>query len=151
MIAEPNETHYEVLGVPRTANQEEIRAAYLKLVALYHPDKHSGNPLQELAAQKLARINAAYEVLSDSRLRAEYDALLDRAGAGARAGGTPRRPIPWFIKVLGGIAIVLLLWRFVRPLVGGIAARSGTPLKLVVVGVLVAGAAFWWLWRRRRR
>jgi hypothetical protein len=151
MTSAPNETHYEVLSVPGTASPEEIRAAYLKLVVLYHPDKHSGNPLQELAAQKLARINAAYEVLSDSRLRAEYDARLAQAGIGARVAGTPRRPIPWWIKGIGAIAVGLVLLLVLRPLLRLIVASSGTPLKLVLVGVLVAGAALWWLRRRRSR
>jgi hypothetical protein len=151
MISESQETHYEVLGVPQSASQEEIRSAYLKLVALYHPDKHSGNPLQDLAQQKLARINVAYEVLSDSKRRAEYDAFLGRAGAGMRAGEAPHQPIHWVFKLLGVVALGLLLVRLIRPLFRFIAARSGTPLKLVIAVALLSGAVYWWLRRRRSR
>jgi curved DNA-binding protein CbpA len=48
---------YEVLGVPRTASQGEIRKAYKKLALLYHPDKTSGE------ADKFSSINAAYDLI----------------------------------------------------------------------------------------
>jgi DnaJ-class molecular chaperone len=67
------ETFYEVLGVDSKATAKEIRAAYLKLVNEYHPDRHQDNPLKELAAQKLVNINQAYQVLSDPKRRAIYD------------------------------------------------------------------------------
>ena len=153
------ETHYDVLEVPRTATQEQIRSSYLELVARYHPDKHSGNPLQELAAQKLAMINAAYEVLSSAARRAEYDGLFDQAGQagasagvrdGVRAGGAGRRPIPWRLKVAGAIVALLLLGPLAR-LAGRVAvAGVSRPLALVIVCALVAGAVFWWGKRRRR-
>lgn len=55
---------YKVLGVSENASQEEIRAAYLKLVKKYHPDKYADNPLKELAGEKLKEINQAYEMLT---------------------------------------------------------------------------------------
>ena len=55
---------YKVLGVSEDASQEEIRAAYLKLVKKYHPDKYVDNPLKELATEKLKEINEAYEMLT---------------------------------------------------------------------------------------
>ena len=55
---------YKVLGVSEDATQEEIRAAYLKLVKKYHPDKYTDNPLKELANEKLKEINEAYEMLT---------------------------------------------------------------------------------------
>lgn len=55
---------YEVLGVKPGASQEEIKSAYRKLVKQYHPDQFRDNPLQELAQQKLAEINEAYNQLS---------------------------------------------------------------------------------------
>jgi curved DNA-binding protein CbpA len=45
---------YSVLGVARTASDSEIRAAYHALVAKYHPDRYQGNPLEDLANEKLA-------------------------------------------------------------------------------------------------
>ena len=65
---------YAVLGVARTATAEEIRAAYLRLAARYHPDQHAGNPLEELASARMAEINRAYELLSDRPRRAAFDA-----------------------------------------------------------------------------
>lgn len=54
---------YSVLGIPRTATDDEIRAAYRELVKKYHPDKYVDNPLADLAAEKMAEINEAYELL----------------------------------------------------------------------------------------
>ncbi|MGL4772389.1 MAG: J domain-containing protein [Clostridium sp.] len=57
---------YEVLGVKPGASQEEIKSAYRKLVKQYHPDKYVDNPLQELAKEKMAEINEAYNMLSSN-------------------------------------------------------------------------------------
>ena len=69
--AEPDP--YSVLGVARTASDSEIRAAYRALVAKYHPDRHQGNPLEELAGARMTEINRAYEILSDPARRAAFD------------------------------------------------------------------------------
>jgi len=60
---------YVVLGVSRSASEEEIRAAYRREMANYHPDKvaHLGTELQELAERKAKAINCAYEELAHSR------------------------------------------------------------------------------------
>ena len=55
---------YEVLGIKEGASQEEIKSAYRKLVKKYHPDQYGDNPLKELAQEKLAEINAAYDTLT---------------------------------------------------------------------------------------
>lgn len=55
---------YEVLGVPKTATQEEIKTAYKKLAKQYHPDRYIGNPLADLAAEKFKEINEAYDTLT---------------------------------------------------------------------------------------
>ncbi len=56
---------YATLGVERGASPDEIRAAYRRSVAQYHPDKvaHLGKEFQEMAHQKLIAIQQAYEVL----------------------------------------------------------------------------------------
>lgn len=56
---------YTLLGVERGASPDEIRTAYRRLVAQYHPDKvsHLGREFQEMAHQKLIAIKQAYEVL----------------------------------------------------------------------------------------
>ncbi|MBI2263313.1 J domain-containing protein [Candidatus Berkelbacteria bacterium] len=60
--------HYKTLGVSKNASQDEIKRAYRRLALKYHPDK--AGKAQE---QKFKEINAAYQVLSDSKKRAEYD------------------------------------------------------------------------------
>lgn len=58
---------YEVLGVSETASNEEIRAAYLKLVKKYHPDRYQDNPLKNLADEKLKQVNQAYDIITKQR------------------------------------------------------------------------------------
>ena len=60
MINDP----YEVLGVSRNASQDEIKKAYLELVKKYHPDKYQGNPLADLAEEKLQEVNEAYNMIA---------------------------------------------------------------------------------------
>ncbi|HWH00094.1 MAG TPA: molecular chaperone DnaJ [Pilimelia sp.] len=79
--------YYGILGVSRTASDDEIKRAYRKLARQYHPDV---NPDAE-AAEKFKDINAAYEVLSDDRKRQIVDLggdpLAPGGGAGGPAGG----------------------------------------------------------------
>lgn len=55
---------YEVLGIKQGASEEEIKKAYRKLVKKYHPDRYQQNPLYDLAEEKLAEINEAYDYLT---------------------------------------------------------------------------------------
>lgn len=59
--------YYNILGVSRNASPEEIKKAFRKLAHQYHPDKSKGNE------EKFKEINEAYQVLSDSHKRAQYD------------------------------------------------------------------------------
>jgi curved DNA-binding protein CbpA len=90
---------YSVLGVARTASDSEIRAAYHALVAKYHPDRHQGNPLEDLASEKVAAINRAYEILSDPARRADYDSGLQPRATGqpysTAPGSLSRKHIRW--------------------------------------------------------
>lgn len=63
---------YEVLGIKPGASQEEIKSAYRKLVKQYHPDQYRDNPLQELAQQKLAEVNEAYNQLTNGKSSGSY-------------------------------------------------------------------------------
>ena len=54
---------YEVLGVNKNADMDDIKKAYKSLVKKYHPDKYQNNPLADLAEEKLQEINEAYSFL----------------------------------------------------------------------------------------
>lgn len=80
--------YYEVLGVSKSASDDEIKKAHRKLAKQYHPDLNRDNPE---AAEKFKELNEAYEVLSDSSKRAKYDqfgfAGVDPSYGGGGAGG----------------------------------------------------------------
>ena len=63
--------YYNILGVPRTASEEEIKKAYRKLAMQYHPDRNPGK--QKWANEKFKEINEAYGVLGDPKKRKQYD------------------------------------------------------------------------------
>ncbi|XP_008296367.1 dnaJ homolog subfamily B member 2 [Stegastes partitus] len=63
--------YYTILGVPRTASQDDIKKAYRKLALKWHPDKNPDN--KDEAERKFKELAEAYEVLSDKSKRDEYD------------------------------------------------------------------------------
>src|ERR1700759_273153 len=63
--------YYEVLGVPRDADQDSIRRAYRKLARKYHPDLNADSDAEE----RFKELGEAYEVLSDPEKRERYDRL----------------------------------------------------------------------------
>ncbi len=68
---------YSVLGVSKTASDDEIKNAYRALAKKYHPDNYVNNPLADLAQEKMKEINEAYDTI-----------VKMRAGGGNTTGGT---------------------------------------------------------------
>jgi molecular chaperone DnaJ len=72
--------YYKALGVSKGASADEIKKAYRKLARKYHPDANKGDAASE---ERFKEISEAYNVLSDSKRRAEYDEARSLFGAGA--------------------------------------------------------------------
>jgi len=66
--------YYQVLGIDKGANQEEIKKAFRRMASLYHPDHNPQDPKE--VEEKFKEINQAYEVLSDGAKRRQYDRLI---------------------------------------------------------------------------
>lgn len=75
--------YYELLGVPRGANDDELKKAFRKLAHQYHPDKQGGDE------KKFKEINEAYQVLSDAEKRRVYDQVGHSAFKQGASGGGP--------------------------------------------------------------
>jgi DnaJ-class molecular chaperone len=75
--------YYEVLGISKTASADEIKKAHRKLVRKYHPDVNKNNPA---STEKFKEAQEAYDVLSDTQKRQNYDQF---GHAGVNAGAAP--------------------------------------------------------------
>lgn len=74
--------YYDILGVPKSATQDEIKKAFRKKAHQLHPDKKTGDE------KKFKEVNEAYQVLSDTQKRAQYDQFGQTfSGAGSQGGG----------------------------------------------------------------
>lgn len=102
--------HYAVLGVPRRAEHDRIRRAYLEAARRWHPDRYTGSPPAEAeeAERAMRRVNEAWSVLGDRGRRQAYDRQLapgvpapgERAGVDTTDGVTridPRLLDPQFL------------------------------------------------------
>ncbi|RXN24183.1 dnaJ -like protein [Labeo rohita] len=98
---------YQILGVPRTATQKEIKKAYYQMAKKYHPDTNKEDPQ---AKEKFAQLAEAYEVLSDEVKRKQYDTYgsagfdAGQAGAGHQqywGRGSSIDPEELFRKIFG--------------------------------------------------
>jgi DnaJ-class molecular chaperone len=78
--------YYEILGVSKSASDDEIKKAFRKLAVKYHPDK---NPGDKAAEEKFKEVNEAYEVLKDKQKRERYDQFGHAGVNGTAAGGNP--------------------------------------------------------------
>lgn len=102
-----NSDYYAILGVVKSASQEEIKKAYRKLALQYHPDRNKTKEAEE----KFKEITKAYEVLSDPQKRQTYDqfgaAAFEQGGAGAGGpfggfGGFNQGPFSYTYTTNGG-------------------------------------------------
>ena len=85
-------SYYEVLGLPASSSEDEIRRAYRRLALKSHPDKEGGD------SERFKILSEAYEVLGDAEKRATYDRL---GKAGVHGGGTGPSPEELFRQVFG--------------------------------------------------
>ena len=113
-MAAPPSTHYDALRLPRGASAQDVRAAYRRLAREHHPDRAGAD------GEAMARINQAYQVLSDPGQRTRYDQRLDALppprvpGRVVLPGDRRRRRLAWAAAGLtavlaGGLAAATLL------------------------------------------
>jgi len=82
-------THYALLGLDQGASAEDVKRAFRREIARYHPDKvqHLGTEFQEIAATRAAELTEAYRILMDPGERAAYDAALASGPARSPSAG----------------------------------------------------------------
>jgi hypothetical protein len=89
--------YYDLLTIERTASSDDVKRAFRREIARYHPDKvqHLGPEFQEIAATRAAELTEAYRILMDAGLRQRYDESLDHGTAAPlrqEPETAPRRP-----------------------------------------------------------
>jgi molecular chaperone DnaJ len=118
--------YYKALGVPKDADQADIKKAYRKLARTYHPDANKGDAASE---EKFKEISEAYDVLSDETKRREYDEARTLFGSGGfrvPRGGAGGNGVPFDLSDLFGGA-----GGGIGDLFGGIfrGGRGGVPTR----------------------
>ncbi len=78
---------YQILNIPPTATDEEVKRAYRNLARKYHPDNYHDNPLADLAQEKMKEINEAYDQIQKQRKAASAASQSYSYGAGGYGDG----------------------------------------------------------------
>ena len=92
--------YYEILGIPKTATEEEIKRAYRRLAHQYHPDKNGGDD------KKFKEINGAYQILGNKEKKEQYDRFGRTFDGPPTSGGSP--PPGWeSFGDFGGLSDIL--------------------------------------------
>ena len=88
--------YYQLLDIVASASHDDVKHAFRQQIARYHPDKvqHLGREFQDMAADRAADLTEAYRILSDARLRQEYDRSRAAPGAPAAPQPTGGSPVP---------------------------------------------------------
>src|SRR6478672_11052532 len=123
---------YSVLGVERTAADDDIKKAYRKLAMTYHPDRNGGS---KDAEERFKAISEAYDVLRDPQKRAAYDRYGEAGLRGAAGGGFHHvdlsEALGIFMRDFGGFGGLEDLFGGGRGQGGG-GSRAGQDLKVTI-------------------
>ena len=94
---------YQVLGIPSTATDEEVKKAYRNLARKYHPDNYHDNPLEDLAQERMKEINEAYETIRNQRKAraATAPAIIPATARGTIPAITPATAAPTALRGSG--------------------------------------------------
>ena len=114
-------THYEVLGLDKVFTPEEIKQNYRELAKTLHPDRFNSHDVSESEKQeanrKMTALNEAYRVLSDPRLRTQYDQELQFSTQQAQVTSASNQPPqsktykkPYFTRALIAVIVSFILF-----------------------------------------
>lgn len=115
------QNHYEILGIKKDANEDQIKKAYRAQALEFHPDY---NPGDESAAEMMKKINEAHEVLSDPQKKNEYDAKL--------RGFSPSQSTPSFYASAAPKSVPISMPSLV--IFTGFKVNPGSAIKVVLLG-----------------
>ena len=119
---------YQILNIPPTATDEEVKRAYRDLARKYHPDNYHDNPLADLAQEKMKEINEAYDAIVKGRTQGGYQQQAqsngNRYGTGGQTGQNPAFLQVRQLIVQNNLAEAERILRLRRRLWSGL-ARSG--------------------------